>query len=778
MRKIFTIIFLILSIPNLFAKGSSLEGRVVNTDGDGLPAVSIKIPELKKAVNSNTKGYFKFEDVKPGEYLLSFKRVGIRPFDTLLALKEGKNEVLIKISDVYEIKENVVVTGTRTAKQIESNPITTQVVGTDDIKKSGGLRLDNILNEETGLFTVDDHGKGIQIQGLDPDYALILINGEPLIGRNGGILDLKRMAMGNVKRIEIVKGPSSSMYGSNALSGVINIITDEPDKPFRLSTSARYESYNTLNLNADVGCMFKDTDIGFNIMADRVSSDGYTVYNDKMDKMESYGKTVPEYVNHTLMAELFYYITSNTQSKLTYRLNTEEQKNIFEIKQKDVKYIIDDLSTLNDNNLSFSLKHQLTDKLNVEGKAYYSAYNTVTNYTYQFNDSLYEKYTYDQTLAKYELIANHMLYFSHILTFGSGVNYESVKSGRISDKKITTDLYYAFYQHDWIASHNFNLIGSIRYDWHSDYAAHWSPKFAFSWKIFDGFNLKSAIGSGFKAPSFQQLYLDWTNSIAAYSVFGAAFFKDRFASLAKAGMIGDTLIPIDNIGVLKPEQSVSFNFGFVYDINDNYQVKLNLFRNNLTDMIETQAVANKTAQFGGAQVFTYFNLNEVFTQGVEFNFDFNLFDGFKFAGGYQYLEAYDVKVLDKIRDKKLYMNTDNGDRIVKESDYGGLFNRSKHSTNLKLQYTNIEYGFNVYLRGIIRGRYGWADRNNSTILDADNEYAPGYALWNITASKDIYDMFNIQAGVDNILDKFDPHHLTSNPGRTFFVKMTYNFSSK
>ncbi len=315
-------------------------------------------------------------------------------------------------------------------------------------------------------------------------------------------------------------------------------------------------------------------------------------------------------------------------------------------------------------------------------------------------------------------------------------------------------------------------MGSIRYDWHSDYASSISPKLAFSWNIFDNFIFKASIGSGFKAPTFQQLYLDWTNSIAGYSVFGVTFFEDRFKELVEAGIIRDVLVPVESIKELQPERSISFNFGFLWDFLPNADLKVNFFRNNISEMIETLPVANKMS---GAQVFSYFNLSKVYTQGIETSARYSLFRKFYLSVGYQYLEAFDVNILKDIKNKKIWVSENGRDRAVRIDEYGGLFNRSRHSANVKLEYDDKDLGLNVFLRGNYRGRYGFNDRNNSRILDSDKEYAPSYTLWNITASKDLPYNINIQVGVDNIFDYFDPQHLFSNPGRTFYINLVYRF---
>jgi outer membrane receptor for ferrienterochelin and colicins len=115
---------------------------------------------------------------------------------------------------------------------------------------------------------------------------------------------------------------------------------------------------------------------------------------------------------------------------------------------------------------------------------------------------------------------------------------------------------------------------------------------------------------------------------------------------------------------------------------------------------------------------------------------------------------------------------------VQESEYGGLFDRPKHSGVLNFLYTIPDYGMTASLRGIFRSRYGYADVNGNLILDDDKEYAPGYVLWNFTISKDLLSMFTVQLGVDNIFNMISDKFLTLTPGRIFYLSLTYNFIQK
>src|SRR6478609_6152124 len=215
--------------------------------------------------------------------------------------------------------EEVIVTATRNERMMGALPMPVSLIPKLQIKTMGSLRLNDVLTEQTGLVIVpqvNGSGNGIQVQGFNPDYTLILVDGEPLVGRNTGSLDLSRITVGNIKQIEIVKGPSSSLYGSEALAGVINIITERPSST-KASIYSRYGTNNTLDLSGDVS--WAKEKLGVYLFANRYSTNGYDL------SPEAVGPTVSPFYTYTLNSKITYKFSSKTDLSLSGRYFNEEQ---------------------------------------------------------------------------------------------------------------------------------------------------------------------------------------------------------------------------------------------------------------------------------------------------------------------------------------------------------------------------------------------------------------------------------------------------------------------
>jgi outer membrane receptor for ferrienterochelin and colicins len=765
----YTIILICIgfSIVNGQNKLLKASGIILDYNSKPISYVNIKIQGTSVGTSSNDKGEFEIKNLKPGKYILIVSGVGFETQErTIEVNEENITDLKFFLKQKNVETDPVVVTGTRSEKNLLSSPVRTEVIKESEIKKSAFTRLDQVLYEQPGLALIDEPwGRGVQLQGLDPDYSLVLIDGEPLIGRNAGTLDLSRFMVSSLKQVEIVKGPSSSLYGSEALAGVINLITEMPEFPYQLKLQSFYKTNNTIDIIANLA-LAKDNlverydKLSASFFFDRLSSDGYKF------NPASVSLTAPRFSSYTLSPQIKYRFNDSSLLKLGSRIFLQEQKNTRQVIIEENSEQTNDVDNLTDWNNSLSFEHRFTPSIKSEIRLYLARYLTDSKSTIQNNESIHDQSRFDQYLYKGELKNDFILNKKNYLAAGAGYFSESVEADRIYGGKEIASSYYLFVQEEWIPNEIFDFVIGARFDDHSEYASKLSPKFSVLVKPLSFLKIRTSVGGGFKAPTLQQLYLDFTNAQAGYSVYGSSNIQESFSRLEEQGQIQKTLIDPGSIEKIRAENSIGFNLGVEFTPGDFVYASVNLFRNNVRDLIEASPIAVKT---NGQSVFTYFNLNKIYTQGFETAVRVNPFKEFSITISYQYLESGDEKVIEQIKNGEISKVGSNGRiRLVRESEYGGLFNRSKHSGTVRADYQNKDWGLAVNMRGVIRGRYGFGDANGNGILDDNSEYVPDYAIWNFTITQQVIEYLDVQFGIENTFDKTNPEFIPSLSGRIIY----------
>jgi outer membrane receptor for ferrienterochelin and colicins len=660
-----------------------------------------------------------------------------------------------------EALSEVFVTATRTERQLSSLPLPTSVITSVDIVRAGVTKLNEILSEQTGIITAPDFGggEGIQIQGLDSAYTLILIDGVPLVGRSAGTLDLSRISVGNIDRIEIVKGASSALYGSEALAGVINIITKKPKQDsVSGNISDRYATFNTHDLNGNI--VWKKSKFSGTFFANYYATDGYDF------NMLPFIQTVEPYSNITIQPRFYY----DFSGKLRLIAGTRFYK-----QQQDYKAIIDDenyqgKSNINEWNAQIRLEHKWNPKIESEYEIYttnYKAGEFLNNLQGQlFEDSFYNQWLFRPEIRTTFTINNDKL------TTGVGINHETLDRTYF-DNKIDFDSQYFFLQYDYNPIDKLNILAGFRYDNHDQFQSQLSPKLAVNYKVSNSLSLKTSFGYGFKAPDFRQLYFDFTNSSVGYTVLGYNIAEHRLDEFETQGQLLSRVQGISFSDPLRPESSVNFNFGTSFH-KGKLKMDTNVFYNSITNLIDTQVVAQKT---NGQNVFSYFNINEIFTYGIEYNAGCNFTKEFRVSFGYQYLIAKDRSVVKAIENGQVFARdpeTLESFQLTK-SDYFGLFNRSKHTANVKFFYSIPKLKTDINLRVIYRSKFGLFDTNSNQILDIYDDFVNEYFIANLSLSKSFRDKFTLQVGANNLFDFTNPQEISNISGRQIFGKLQFNF---
>jgi outer membrane receptor for ferrienterochelin and colicins len=679
--------------------------------------------------------------------------------------------------------DQVVVTGTRNEVLLKDSPVRVEVIDKEQIKSTAMVTAGDLLKEQTGLVIAQGTVRnGIQMMGLSPDYTMILVDGQPLNGRIGGVIDLNRLSVGNIERIEIVKGPMSSLYGSEALAGVINIITRKPDNGY---TGRAYLQF------IEKGA--KELQLEQNYANDDLVIAGYgNLKKAEPFSLNSGGRDYPYagFRDYTLQLRTKWYAQSNLTFSSNIRAFGSESEGRFS--DGAAGNITQNEGSVQTTDRNATLGMDWT-----HGKARLSTqlYGTVYNETYNFDvdqgsagrtDNLRRR-TF-RSYLQYDVLWN----LKNRFTFGGDFLYDDILGSRYGGTPLyRTSAFFA--QWEGNPTEDWAYALSIRYDKNSAFQAPTSyflnkvlsatipilPRFSITYKPTSSMRIYATAGEGFKAPDFRQLFVQFSNRLP-----GAGY-----------ELIGSRLLGID----LMPEQSYAFDLGLFHqtepfpflgtDLILAYDIRG--FYNNIRNFIEFYPVANLN------NTFSYRNIAQIFTQGIEasIQYRFLLSKTQHISGqiGYQLLDARDMRIAEGISNGTVaYVIPSTGETVrIRRSDYGGLWYRSAHTGVLRVQYDNSEYGITANVRLQYVGRFGDQqlsaspdifDGSTGTFfgkaLISNNEYVPGFSNINCTFTKRFItdyissrSMLTLSCGVNNLLNNFNPERIPNLIGRQIFMNM-------
>ena len=650
--------------------------------------------------------------------------------------------------------EEVVVTATKTLRQLSTLPMPAKLITKEEIAKSSSTKLSDILDDQPGIFIVPDFGggNGIQIQGLDSQYTLLLIDGSPIIGRQSGTLDLDRISIGNIEQVEIIKGSSSSLYGTDALGGVVNLITSKAKDSISAEASYKISTFNTNDISVNLGKISQNGD-NLNFYFNSFNSNGYDLNDDPiLNTVEPY-KSYTGFLRHNFKKNKLSYFSS-------VRIYNENQD--FRLDENSYgKNIINELGI----NSSINYIKNKNYKLIFEN--YYTNYKN--DEEFRLNQNSIEESFFNQSLFKSELRSIYTINKKNTLTFGLGFYSELLKRNNFYREEVSQNSFNYFVQYEGFIFENTNYVFGARYDQYDEYESEFSPRFAIRTQINDNVSSKISIGKGFKTPDYRQLYFNFSNSSSGYSVIGFNAAKEIISNLQSLGQISNLIISQDEFeGKLKPETSISFNLGFNIKTNKSTVFDINFFRNQISNLIDYKIIASKV---NGQSIFSYYNLNKVYTQGIEFNSTSTVFNDIEISIGYQFLEAKDNDSKNQIKNGEVFarMTPSSPTFQIKPKDYFGLYNRSKHNFNLKISYAFKDY-FDIYFKSKYRSKYGLSDSNGNNLLDDFDDFVESNLISDISISKN-YKNYILTFGVENLFDYTDRENIPNYPGRIIYSKL-------
>lgn len=402
----------------------------------------------------------------------------------------GVTEIPDSIEDSWTELDQIVVTGTRTPKLLKDSPILTRVITEKDIRRTDATDIADLLQAELpGIeFTFSMNQQvNLNMQGFGGNSVLFLVDGEKLAGETLDNVDYSRLDMNGVGKIEIVKGAASSLYGSNAVGGVVNIISREATEPWTLNVNARYGSHNDQRYG--INGSFKAGIVGSTTSFLYSRTDNYN--------LPSEGDYTTYYGGYSYNFKERLTVTPLDGLKIIGRAG-------YFFRQRNSQ------PTLRDRYRDFSA--------GLRGLYDFSPANSL-EVSYGFDQ--YDKSDYQLAagldVRKYrnvqhslKAVYNHTFAGRHILTAGGDFMRDYLQSYQFTDNghksQITSD---AFAQFDMNFPFGLNVIAGARYDYFSEAAMqHLSSKVSAMYKL-DRWALRGSYSGGFRAPTLKEMYMDF-----------------------------------------------------------------------------------------------------------------------------------------------------------------------------------------------------------------------------------------------------------------------------
>ncbi len=528
--------------------------------------------------------------------------------------------------------ETVVVTGTRTPEASQRATVKTDVVTRDEAERRGATNVGEALSSQPGV-QVNPGAYGflggpsaIQIQGFDRDRVLVLEDGERVVGDVGGAIDLAALPLSDVQRIEIVTGPTSSLYGASAIGGVVNVITAPPRKngpSARLRLEGRWPGGGGLGVVGQGNASWADLSRGLWATVDTnvVRSSGIA----RIDALPDL--QIPAVLRSLVGARAGFRVSPKVDFRARFRwirdrvdgletqlipglgryvIDLPEETNRFTL------HLIQNVELGRGSSLRVTLGRQQsygetrTDRRDspidqIRDRAHQmsslEAIGTVADgpRTWVIGART-EVEHFDQSLTVTESTTSGL-----VTTTGAEVPPQTMGNGAL------------YAQLQWKLGKLLTLLPGVRGELHSRYGGAVAPRLALSFRPVEGLQLRLSGGRGFRAPSAKELGYVFDHSIYGYRVAGNAS--------------------------LRPETSWGVNGDLTYQVGTHWLFRGGGFANWVSDLIDVDLAAGKTA--GTVTSYTYGNVSSARTAGGQLDLTYKKGDAFRADLSYAYLWTRD-----------------------------------------------------------------------------------------------------------------------------------------
>jgi len=498
-----------------------------------------------------------------------------------VVLAEEENLTGLHTLDIGKI----VITPSKIGEAYEALPINVSIVETQAIQDSGATTISELLDRLPSVHIVDYGSDGstktIHTRGLSGSQVLTLIDGIPANTPRDGLADLNKLDLNNVEKIEVLRGPAASIYGSNAMGGVINLITKDGKSSSKTTLKSRYGSFDTREISFTHGNDLELFD--YYLSHDSYKTDGHRKNSD--------------YEYHNTNLKLGYSPYDNNRLTFGYNYYQSELGTLGPNYWEDV----DDRQESWQENIDLTWKAKLSDDTDALVKLYHTIdrLNFIENFAAD-NIDAHQTKVYGADLQ----FSQQLFDLFRLIAGYNRQDYRLNSSASDKHKYFLNGFYFEGEIDPW---ERVKCYFGARIDDYSNFGDRISPSVRFSWWLNDNFKLHGLYAKSFRAPTFNDLY--WPRE--DWGIFGG----------------------VEGNANLSPEKARSFEFGVSTYFLKALWTDLTYFRNRIDDLIIWNV--DSTSWWRPE------NVSSALIHGIEWNSDFLIWEKLKANFNYTLLYAKD-----------------------------------------------------------------------------------------------------------------------------------------
>jgi outer membrane receptor for ferrienterochelin and colicins len=493
-RNVFFLIF--LQLPVLAAAQFTLKVTVMDsTTRSALAGATLLQKGTNNGAFSDQEGKIILNFKNPGEYLLALSFTGYKSLEMKVNVPQTDTSVIVYLAVDKNLLEEIVVTSVRTHSTIENIPTKVEVLGLEEVTEENGIKpgsIMSLLSDVAGIqmqqVSASSGNTYARIQGLNGRYTQILRDGLPLFGGMSGELSIMQIPPLDLKQIEIIKGCGSTLYGADAIGGIINLVSKNPSEKQDLSLTLNHSSLSESNMNFYASKRYKR--FGYTLFAGETVQKHRDVNKDGLSD-------VPDVNSFVVHPKVFYYLSPRSTLSLNYSATADKRTGgetaCFSNPGNDSLYHI----------VNSSSRHSADIR-------WYYEFSENSNLTAKFSNSfLNEKID----TRHYSFNAQQDLYYSELSYFKStrssdwvaGINlngdiFRNKEDGLPAIQDYSHSTAGFFIQNTWKLSEKFSAESGFREDHHSVYGNFHLPRLSLKYKFNEQFTGRINTGLGYKIP--------------------------------------------------------------------------------------------------------------------------------------------------------------------------------------------------------------------------------------------------------------------------------------